>query len=449
VDLRVQFPKMGFPDSKSVIQDMFEKRNFNETQKQVKCKVLINFDEIKEMTMEELVASLKDLDEGEFSEHYVPVSFHTENLTSEIREIAISEEDEFSKFLTYLYYMYRKIEFKMEKAAYPHILPDQDSQEKPFIRVCVDLGKAKEAYKSMDRDNLLEMYPVLKRLFFCYTDYIKHLMDNVNNIDEGNYLPGDIDEMKPWLRKLNTWIPKNIDGEWHNCMDSVIIVPPEYDHVVETLHRTSKYRNCEVISDDGIDEPHIRTENNETILFGFADMEGTEQRPIPDAPILFESDCPEQCTRNLKKWICTTCGEFIKIKPGFIEQLLFCACGPMRYKHNVLICHHKSHQVQNLNVEINEEQNEEEEFHPPVPYSKPTYSDIFSSDELLSSIYHRFQEIQVNRREVNDPKIFITIIELLASKNEDDIKSTLRKLQYVALDRDTQQLIHQYLSARD
>lgn len=424
---------------------MFEKRNFNETQKKVKCKVLINFDETKEMTLEEVINSLRALDEGEFSEHYIPVSFHVEQLTPEFREVVISKEDEFSKFFTYLYYVYRKIELRMERTAYPNILPDLDSQEKPFIRVCIDLGKAKEDYKLMDRNDFLEVYPIVKRLFFCYVDYIRYLVNNASDVDEGNHLPGNIDEMKPWLWKLNTWLPKIINGEWRNCMDSSIVIPAGYEQVAETLHRTSKYNTCEVINDNGTDEPYIRNENDEHISFGFVDMEGVEQGPIAEVRIMFESDCPEQCNPHLKRWICTTCGEFIKIKPGFANQLLFCTCGLKRYEHNILICHHKSHQVQNVNIELNEE----EEFHPPVPYSKQVYSDIFSSDELLSSIYHRFQEIQMNRREVNNPKLFVAIIELLSSKTEEEIKDTLRKLRDVALDRDTQQLIHQYLHERN
>ena len=48
----------------------------------------------------------------------------------------------------------------------------------------------------MNKNNLLEIYPVLKKLFFSYMDYIEYSIAHMHNMDEGNDLPGTVDEIK-------------------------------------------------------------------------------------------------------------------------------------------------------------------------------------------------------------------------------------------------------------
>ena len=73
----------------------------------------------------------------------------------------------------------------------------------------------------MDKNDFLNMYPIWKRLFFAYADYIKYSIDNLVDMDEVDHLPGIIEEIKSWFRILNTWFPAKINGGWVNCTRSV------------------------------------------------------------------------------------------------------------------------------------------------------------------------------------------------------------------------------------
>ena len=64
----------------------------------------------------------------------------------------------------------------------------------------------------MNKSNFSEMYPVLKKLFFCYIDYIRYSADHSVDVDEGNYLPGNIEEIKSLFQQLNTWLPLKINN---------------------------------------------------------------------------------------------------------------------------------------------------------------------------------------------------------------------------------------------
>jgi len=231
VDLWVQFPKMGFPESQEKVrwisftnlvsskyeyfqvEELFKNRNFDRDQKKVRCRILLNYREVKELTLEELTQFMIELEKGKPSENIALVEFLYRKLDNKIRQIVINNEVEFIKFLTYLYCVYRKIEMKMEDVKYSDILPDLDSDEKSFTSICMNLDKAKEDYRSMDRINFLSMYPVLKKLFFSYIDYIRYSVERFHDIDDGDHLPGTIDELKSWLLQLDTRFLININGE--------------------------------------------------------------------------------------------------------------------------------------------------------------------------------------------------------------------------------------------
>jgi len=187
------------------MEKLFKERTFNETQRQIRCKVLINYDEIREITIGELLEFISEVREYKRLPYDIPSWFEDVPLDQGNREVATSNEDEFKYFLIYLYYTYRKIEIQMEKIGYPNILPDPDYSKNSFMNVCMILDKAKEEYKSMRRNDFLEMYPVLKKLFFSYMNYIRYSIEHMHNMDEGDYLPGTIEEIKCWLQELNTW----------------------------------------------------------------------------------------------------------------------------------------------------------------------------------------------------------------------------------------------------
>lgn len=272
---------------------MLKERTFTEDQKKRKCKVAINYDEMREMTIEELIKFMKELEEGKHPQYDIPILFRIEKLNQEFRETVVSNKNNFSEFLSYLYCAYRKIEKKMSKNGYPDILPDPSSVEKSFVKICSNLDKAKQDYQLMNRNDFLEIYPVVKKLFFCYIDYIRYSLDHVDEIDEGKYLPGTTDEMEVWLQTLNTWFPIEISKKWINCVDSLIAIPSSYKRVAEALHNTAKFSNTQVVNNDEIPEPYIAEENNKKILFGFVDMEKAKADKTFDNSTLLELECPE------------------------------------------------------------------------------------------------------------------------------------------------------------
>ena len=177
----------------------------------MRCKVLVSYDETREIILAELVQFMNELREGQHSEYDIPVLFDYEKLNQKVRETVVNSKKEFAQFLSYLYCLYRKIEIKLEKLGYPNILPDLNTDEKSFMKICINLDKAKEEYKSMSREDFLELYPVLKKLFFSYIDYIRYSVEHAHNIDDGDYLPETIEEIKPLLVKLNSWSPTKTD----------------------------------------------------------------------------------------------------------------------------------------------------------------------------------------------------------------------------------------------
>ena len=149
----------------------------------------------------------KELDGKKYPQYDIPVYFLYQKLNRKIQCKIINNEKEFIKFLTYLYCVYRKIEIKMGEVGYLSILPDPDYNTNSFMKICINLDKAKEEYKSMRRNDFLEMYPVLKKLFFSYMNYIRYSIEHMHNMDEGDHLPITTEEIKCWLQELNTWSP--------------------------------------------------------------------------------------------------------------------------------------------------------------------------------------------------------------------------------------------------
>ena len=155
-----------------------------------------------------LIKFMEEIREGHHYQHDIPVYFGYGNLNQEIPKAVINVEYKFAEFLSYLYCVYRKIEIKMEKFRCPNIFADSHSQETSFMKICLNLDKAKEDYASIDDNDFVKAYPILKRLFLCYTDYIRYSMEHLTDMDDGGYLPGTIEEIKTWFCKLNTWSPK-------------------------------------------------------------------------------------------------------------------------------------------------------------------------------------------------------------------------------------------------
>ena len=111
------------------MEKLFEETNFDEAQKKVKCKIMINHNETREMTLEELIRFMKELREVEHSQYCVPVRFWYGQLTQEIEPTVISNKNQFTKFISHLYYAYRKIEYPTFSNVISNVLSDPDYNE--------------------------------------------------------------------------------------------------------------------------------------------------------------------------------------------------------------------------------------------------------------------------------------------------------------------------------
>src|SRR5690606_29647394 len=118
----------------------------------------------------------------------------------------------------------------------------------------------------------------------------------------------------------------------------------------QTLQRTLKFNHFQVIKDNEAEEPYIREEDSNNILFGFVNMENVRTDQTSENSILLELECPKECTVKRKRWICAECGDYVTLKENQVRwQFLFCSCGSKRYKDESLICHHPSHRPQQSN----------------------------------------------------------------------------------------------------
>lgn len=399
------------------VKQLFEKRNFDELQTKIQCKILINYSEIRKMTLGELMEFIKEFEEGKHAEYDAPISFTYEKLTQESRETVVNNQNEFAQFLTHLYCAYRKIEMKMEEAGCSDILPDIDLKLESLVQICFNLENAKNDYKSMDKNNFLNTYPILKKLFFCYTDYIRYSIEHVDIIDEEKYLPGSSYEISFWYRRLNTWYPIKTNGKWIDCMDSFIVTPPGYEKLIKKFHQTVELSNFPVVSEDKASEPYIKVEKNEKILFGLVNMNNAKMKQIPDNLDSLESECPQECTEDLRKWICAKCGIFVRIELNSNGQsVLYCNCGSKEYSESLLSCNHPSH-PQDLN-----------------------------SDDLLPIILEELQEFHKQNERYTDFKVVDAIVHLTENTSREEVSTILSDLQNVNLTDDIQNLINIYLN---
>lgn len=305
------------------ITNLFEKRNFKEKQKTVQCKVLINYDEIKEMNLEGFIKLITESNKQDSQD--IPIRFYCRKLTQEVPEISINNEQIFNSFLSNLYCVYRKIEMIIEKVQHLDVLPDLPSEASSSTKIIYNLDKTKEGCKSVNKNDFLQMYPVLKKLFFRYLDYIRYSMNHESDMDEGDHIPGSCEEIKSWLLKLNSWSPVEVNEKLNNRVDSSIKISQGFKRVIQELEETSKFKDLRTINNGGAAEPHIEEITPVLIRVGVG----------KDAIHHY----PKQGAEDSRKYLCAKCGDFVEIKTNSAEEkCLFCSCGSRRYDSDLPLC---------------------------------------------------------------------------------------------------------------
>ena len=268
------------------------------------------------MNLEELMQYTEEIKSETRFLPEIPLWFFTKKLENPFyRQITVNNSANFEEFLTFLYYVFRKIELKLEKR-HPDLIYTLRSK-----RNLPTLEEAKENFKSVEKSDFIRMYPVMKQLFYCYTQYIKTSLETNTDITEGNNLPCTVDELKYWLRKLNVNSISTCSG---------------YGRVIQKLNKTKKFKEWDTMIDNAITQPCINI-GNETVCFGFANMERADRNAIPEDALPLVKRCAKNCTEDFRRWICKTCGDFVLIK----DWVLYCSCGSKEYKDKLLVCAHE------------------------------------------------------------------------------------------------------------
>ena len=249
---------------------------------------------------------------------------------------------------------------KMLMIGYPDILT-LNFKEDSLDKVYTCLQEAKNKYILMDRRNFLEMYPVLKKLFFYYTNFVECYIKAANNnykiqlpptyTDEGKNLPGDVIEMKSWFKELNKWFLIKRNNIWITCVTPFIATSDGFNESLQELQKITKFRNFRQIKDDNADESYIREDRNK-ILFGFVNMERAKVEKVPKNAVLFYDPCPQKCTPDSRNWICNKCGEYAKTSTNPTgAKFLHCSCGSKKHEDIVFSCYHLIHKLENTKID--------------------------------------------------------------------------------------------------
>ena len=93
----------------------------------------------------------------------------------------------------------------------------------------------------------------------------------------------------------------------------------------------------------------------------------------------------------------------------------------MKYKDELLICHHPSHRPR--------EQNQ-----------------VIDYNALILSIHRHLEQIRIRTEGTTDMRILIAITHLSNRRNEEEIRDALTSLQDLNLDANIRRMIHLYLN---
>src|SRR5690606_22168152 len=140
-----------------------------------------------------------------------------------------------------------------------------------------------------------------------------------SDMEEGDYLPVEINELKSLLNALNSWNPgeKNKD---------TLLFPPGFQHILQKLRYTKRFKDVSHSLNNKVDEPVLLSESGQKTLFGFLDMSNSDAYGDIKSETPLFTECPGQCSEVERKWICSYCGDFVSVKfAGDIT--LFCSCG--------------------------------------------------------------------------------------------------------------------------
>lgn len=321
---------------------MNDVNELNETQKKIKCRVLINTLTVLEMTMFKLFKYIDDFRNGKFPELEKVVAVEIKRHKDSPRIIV---KDKSTKLLTYLYHLYRRIEIKLEASGY-HLHNVELTGTTSIRKIVNNLQKAESNYKDMDGTNFFKMYPVLKELFWKCVDYLRICIDNNSEIDLDQDLIDRREDIVRFLNKIRNWSPVLINNEWYETEnEELLIIPIDSNFSFDKITSIKKYTEIGIKMSDTVTEPYLHYHKEINGYFGFIKMEGPFDRIVNQKDwIDFKESCPLKCSEDKRKWICSHCGDTVRSYGIHLS----CSCGIKLFEKEMLECCNPEHELKVL-----------------------------------------------------------------------------------------------------
>lgn len=117
-----------------------------------------------------------------------------------------------------------------------------------------------------------------------------------------------------------------------------LVIPHEESNIKKKIQSFERYKNVEYTIDDSLSEPLLIIYPGQKTPFGFANMfcsyrDKKNQFNYDNLPY-YESSCPNNCTNDLRKWLCKSCGYLIKSS----QEYLICNCGYKKHNSDFFKC---------------------------------------------------------------------------------------------------------------
>jgi len=432
-ELWIKIPKIGFPKNWNKVRELLKSRNFTEEQKRAQCHLLINPGTLestsKPMTLGEILGFMKSTENDNTGNH-IPIFLKVSEMNRKALRTIIRNHAQFKTFISRIYYTYRKVELRLKELNHPSVFPDPNFEGRPLDIICQELNAVKEDFWMADTTEFLQMYPMLKKMFFYYIAYIKSSIMNETEITEGSNIRSFYSNQLSDFRKINNWTLMKIKEDWVESTGPFIVTPPGFKRVIEQLRETTKFKDASVV-EGNTSEPYVGNNKCNQIFFGFADMERARGSKDFEHLNCFEYECPDECTGDLRKWICTKCGELVRTTSDRGKKFLVCSCGTKEYSVRLLVCANTRNHDSNDN------------------YRPPRQQGLYSEfNESLEIILTQLQKIQLRKGDRADPKINTAINCISMRRSKEEIRESLRKVRDVVSNGDAEHLINEYLDIK-
>ena len=165
----------------------------------MKCRVLVNYNDIIELTLEELINLVYQIEKKVIRLPEISIWAQISACKNNISKVQITQRKKFQSFLCHLYLAFRKMELKFIAKGCPVDFLENEE--------LYNLNDAKERYFFLDETNKIKLYKTLKQLYFSYVYYLEDRIDSRMPIEEGELISGEIMKLQEILVMIDEWNP--------------------------------------------------------------------------------------------------------------------------------------------------------------------------------------------------------------------------------------------------